>query len=69
MTGGTNNNDSFGLRVNDYGPSLYYPSTTGTYSSCSPTDILQASYPVAPYGVSHPNHMGLYNSQLKHDFG
>jgi len=64
-----NNNNNFGLGVDDYGPSLYHPSATNTYSSYSPTGLLQTSYPVGPYGVSHSDHMRLYNSQLKHDFG
>ncbi|CAF4493438.1 unnamed protein product, partial [Rotaria magnacalcarata] len=35
----------------------------------SPSGLLQTSYPVGPYGVSHADQMRLYNSQLKHDFG
>ena len=64
-----NNNNNFGLGVDDYGPSLYHPSATSTYSSYSPAGLLQTSYQVGPYGVSHPDHMRLYSSQLKHDFG
>jgi hypothetical protein len=63
-----NNNSNFGLGVDDYGSSLYHPSATSTYSSYSPTGLLQTSYPVGPYGVSHQDHMRLYNSQLKHGF-
>ncbi len=68
-TSGNNNNNNFGLVVDDYSSSLYHPSATSTYSSYSPSGLLQTSYPVGPYGVSHPDHMRLYNSQLKHDFG
>ncbi len=68
-SGNNNNNSNFGLGVDDYGPSLYHPSATSTYSSYSPTGLLQTSYSIGPYGVSHPDHMRLYNSQLKHDFG
>jgi len=68
-TSGNNNNSNFGLGVDDYGPPLYHPSANSTYSSYSPTGLLQTSYPVGPYGVSHSDHMRLYSSQLKHDFG
>jgi hypothetical protein len=66
---GNNNNTNFGLGLDDYGSSLYHPSISNTYSSYSPTGLLQPSYPVGPYNVSHPDHMRLYSSQLKHDFG
>ncbi|CAF0802726.1 unnamed protein product [Adineta steineri] len=64
-----NNNNNFGLGIDDYGASLYHPSATSTYPSYSPTGLLQTSYSVGSYGVSHPDHMRLYSSQLKHDFG
>jgi hypothetical protein len=64
-----NNNGNFGLGIDDYGSSLYHPSAGGAYSSYSPAGLLQTSYSVGPYGVSHPDHMRLYSSQLKHDFG
>ncbi|CAF4020112.1 unnamed protein product, partial [Rotaria magnacalcarata] len=68
--GANNNNDpNFGLGIDDYGSSLYHPSATSAYSSYSPSGLLQTSYPVGPYGVSHADQMRLYNSQLKHDFG
>jgi hypothetical protein len=68
--GNVNNNTStFGLNVDDYGSSLYHPSATSTYPSYSPSSLLQTSYPVGPYGVPHSDHMRLYSSQLKHDFG
>ncbi|CAF2368457.1 unnamed protein product [Rotaria sp. Silwood2] len=64
-----NNNPNFGLGVDEYGSPLYHPSAASAYSSYSPTGLLQASYPVVPYGVSHADQMRLYNSQLKNDFG
>ncbi len=65
---GSTNNPNFGLNVDDYGSSLYHPSATNAYSSYSPAGLLQTSYPVGPYGVSHSDHMRLYSSQLKHGF-
>ena len=67
-TGGTNPSN-FAHGIDDYGSSLYHPSAASAYSSYSPSGLLQTSYPVGPYGVSHPDHMRLYSSQLKHDFG
>jgi hypothetical protein len=69
--GATNNsnNPNFGLGIDDYGSSLYHSSAANAYPSYSSTGLLQTSYPVGPYGVSHPDHMRLYSSQLKHDFG
>lgn len=66
---GSTNNPNFALTVDDYSSSLYHPSAANAYSSYSPSGLLQTSYPVGPYGVSHPDHMRLYSSQLKHDFG
>ena len=63
-----NNNPNFGLTVDDYGSSIYHPSAANAYSSYSPSGLLQTSYPVGPYGVSHPDPMRLYSSQLKHGF-
>ncbi|CAF1186292.1 unnamed protein product [Adineta steineri] len=63
------NNPNFGLGVDDYSSSLYHPSAANPYPSYSSTGLLQTSYPVGPYGVSHSDHMRLYSSQLKHDFG
>ncbi|CAF3722888.1 unnamed protein product [Rotaria magnacalcarata] len=68
-SGNNSSNSNFGLGVDDYGSSLYHPSANSTYSSYSPTGLLQTSYPVGPYGVAHPDHMRMYSSQLKHDFG
>ncbi|CAF4280585.1 unnamed protein product [Rotaria sp. Silwood2] len=67
-SGNNNSNNNFGLGVDDYGSSLYHPSATSTYSSYSPTGLLQTSYSVGPYNVPHPDHMRLYSSQLKPDF-
>lgn len=67
-TGGTNPSN-FAHGIDDYGTSLYHPGAASAYSSYSPAGLLQTSYPVGPYGVSHPDHMRLYSSQLKHDFG
>ncbi|CAF1670901.1 unnamed protein product [Adineta ricciae] len=70
--GSTNNsnNPNFGLGgVDDYGSSLYHSSAANGYPSYSSTGLLQTTYPVGHYGVSHPDHMRLYSSQLKHDFG
>ncbi|CAF1662220.1 unnamed protein product, partial [Adineta ricciae] len=66
---GNANNNNFGLGIDEYGSSLYHPSATSTYPSYSPTGLLQTSYPVGPYSVSHPDHMRLYSSHFKHDFG
>ena len=62
-------NGNFGLAMDDYGSSLYHSSTGNAYPTYSPTGLLQASYPVGAYGMTHPDSMRLYSSQLKHDFG
>ncbi|CAF3459637.1 unnamed protein product [Rotaria sp. Silwood1] len=67
-SGNNNSNNNFGLGIDDYGSSLYHPSATSTYSSYSPTGLLQPSYSMGPYGVPHPDHVRLYGSQLKPDF-
>ncbi|UJR30307.1 hypothetical protein I4U23_017844 [Adineta vaga] len=67
-TSSNTHNNNFGLGIDEYSSSLYHPSATSTYSSYSPTGLLQTSYPVGPYNVSHPDHMRLYSSQFKHDF-
>ena len=68
-TSGNANNNNFGLGIDEYGSSLYHPSATSTYPSYSPTGLLQTSYPVGSYNVSHPDHVRLYSSHFKHDFG
>ncbi|UJR16224.1 hypothetical protein I4U23_003134 [Adineta vaga] len=70
--GSTNNsnNPNFGLGgVDDYSSSLYHSSAANGYPSYSTTGLLQTTYPVGQYGVSHSDQMRLYSSQLKHDFG
>ena len=64
-----NNNPNFALTVDDYGSTLYHPSGTNAYSPYSSPGLLQTSYPGGPYGISPSDHMRLYSSQLKHDFG
>lgn len=69
--GSTNSttNPNFGLTVDDYGSALYHPSAANGYSPYPPAGLLQTSYSVGTYGVSHSDHMRMYSSQLKHDFG
>lgn len=55
--------------MEEYGSSLYHSPSGNAYSSYPTTGLLQATYSVGPYGVTHPDHMRLYSSQLKHDFG
>ena len=63
------NNPNFNLAVDDYGSALYHPSAANGYPSYSSSGLLQTSYGVGHYGVSHSDHMRMYSSQLKHDFG
>lgn len=68
-TTNNNTNPNFGINIEDYNNSLYHASTNNNYSSYSPTGLLQTSYSVGSYGVSHPDHMRFYASPLKPDYG